>query len=96
MLGQLPNAKIRVGNTDMLVSKNANICVTPDGKTKMQKMQNPKASQCNIGCVGSPKQNSCIGDVNFMLFILVFFSSWVPSANAVPSAIWGSHFYVQR
>ena len=85
-LGQLPNAKIRVGDTNMLVSKNA-FTPTRTLKFALPPTQNPNASQWNIGCVGSPTQNSCIGHVDFMLFI-PFFSRWVPNGNAVLSGIW--------
>ena len=53
-----------VGDTNMLVSKNAKnaiICVTP---TPI-----PNLSRWNIGGVGSPMQISCIGHSDFMLFV---------------------------
>ena len=51
--------KFCVGYTNMLVSKNAKICVTPNAKHNICVIptQNPNASQWNIGCVGSPMQN---------------------------------------
>ena len=48
-----------------------------------------QVSQWNIGCVGSPTQNSCIGHVDLMLFILFFFCVGYPTGiNAVLSGIW--------
>ena len=77
-LGQPHNAKIRIGNTNMLVSKNTKICVTPNANAKIcvTPTRNLNASQWNIGCVGCPTQNSRVGHVDFMLFI-PFFSRWV-------------------
>ena len=49
--------------------------------------QNPNASQWNIGCVGSPMQNFCVGHVHFM-FLCQFHLCWVANANAVFSGIW--------
>ena len=49
---------IRVGDTNMLESKNAKICVTPMPNLKfaLPPTPNPNASQWNKGCVGSPTQ----------------------------------------
>ena len=38
-LGQPPNAKIRVGNTNMLVSKNAKICITPNAEPQHESVE---------------------------------------------------------
>ena len=54
-LGQPPNVKICVGSTNMLVSKNAKVCVTPNAKPKI--CVTPNANQWNIGYVGSTMQN---------------------------------------
>ena len=37
-------------------------------------MQNPNASQWNIGCVGFETQNYCVGHVHFMLFVSISFA----------------------
>ena len=37
-------------------------------------MQNPNASQWNIGCVGYQTQISCVGHVHFMVFVLISFA----------------------
>ena len=62
-VGLDPNAKFCVGDTNMLVSKNPKICVTPNANFKivLAPTQNPNASQWNIGCVGSQTHISCIG-----------------------------------
>ena len=41
------------------------ICVTP--------MQTPNVNRWNIGHIGTPTQNSHIGHVYFMLFVLISF-----------------------
>ena len=68
----------------MLVSKNAKICITPNVNTKIcvtpnvnakicvAPMRNPKASQWNIGYVGSPGVGACIGHVQ--LFVSISFA----------------------
>ena len=50
----------------MLISKNA--------KTLRYPTRNPNASQWNIGCIGSQKQNSGFGHVHFMCFVLISFA----------------------
>ena len=49
-LSRPPMPRFRVGNSNMLVSKNAKICVIPDANQKfaLASTQNPKASQWNI------------------------------------------------
>ena len=54
---------------NMLESKNAKICVTPNAKHTI--CVTPNASQWNIGCAGSPTQIICVGHVHFMLFMLI-------------------------
>ena len=56
----------------MLVSKNANICVTPNENAKI--CATPNASQWNIGCVGSPCVGARVGHVHFMLFVSISFA----------------------
>ena len=53
----------RIGNTNILVTKSAKICVTT---------RDPHASQWNIGCVGSQTQSSRIGHVHFFFFCVDF------------------------
>ena len=36
--------------------------------------QNPNARQWNIGCVGLQTQNSCVGNIHFMLFMSISFA----------------------
>ena len=52
----LDNAKFCVGYTNMLVSKTLKFALPPKRNIKfvLLPMQNPNASQWNIGCVGSP------------------------------------------
>ena len=64
--------------------------LTPTLKFALPPTRNPNTSQWNIGCVGSPMQNFCVGHVHFMLFI-PFCSHWVPNANTVLSGIWALH-----
>ena len=63
----------------MLVSKNAQICVTT------------KANAKNIGPVGSPTQNSHVGHVDFMLFVFI---SFVLVTQREPSLQWNMGFTV--
>ena len=75
-LAKTPKAKFHIGDTNMLVSKNAKICVTPTRTLKfaLPPTQNPNPSQWNIGCVGSPGVGACIGHVHFMLFVSISFA----------------------
>ena len=59
------------GVPNMLVAKNAKICVTPNANAKIcvTPTLTPNASRWNIGGVGPPMQNSRIGHVDFMLFV---------------------------
>ena len=61
----------------MLVSKNAKICGTPN------------ANRWNINRVGSPTQNSRVGHVDFMLFVLI---SFVLVTQHEPSLQWNMGF----
>ena len=60
----------------MLVSKNAKIWVTPNANAKIcvTPNANPQRSRWNIGCVGSSMQNSHVGHVDFMLFVIISFA----------------------
>ena len=53
----------------------------------------PNASQWNIGCVGSPTQNFCIGHVHFMLFVLISFAL---VTQREPSLQWNMDFRPRR
>ena len=66
-----PTPQFCVTYTNMLVSKNAKICITPNVTAKIRVTQTPtlNTSRWNIGGVGSPTQNSGIGHVDFMLFV---------------------------
>ena len=65
-----------VGYTNMLVSKNAKICIPPKQNIKfaLPTTQNPNAGQWNGGCVGSQMQNFRVGHVHFMFFVLISFA----------------------
>ena len=69
-LGQPPYVKIHVGDTNMLVSKNAKICANLE--VALPLTRTPNASQWNIGCVASPGVWARIGHVHFMLFVQHF------------------------
>ena len=60
-----------VGDTNMLVPKNAKICVTPKANANI--CITPNASRCNIGGVGSPTPGAGVGHVHFMFFVLISF-----------------------
>ena len=49
-LGEPPNAKFRIGDTKMLVSKNAKICVTPNAKHKICVTPNAKPQREPMQC----------------------------------------------
>ena len=66
----------------MSVSKHAKICVTPNATPKCY-------NRWNIGRVGSPTQNSRIGHVDFMLFVLISFALVTQRA---PSLQWNMGF----
>ena len=78
--------QFRLGDTNMLVSKNAKICVTPNENIKfaLPPTQNPNASQWNIGSVGSPMQNFRVVHVHFFFFCR-FHSRWVANVNPISS-----------
>ena len=57
MLAQTPKQNFALG------SKNAKTCVTPNAKHKICVTPNakPQREPMNIGCIGSPTQNVCVG-----------------------------------
>ena len=61
-----PNAK----DTNMLVS-----FALGDAIFLRHPTRNPNTSQWNIGCVGSQTQNSGVGHVHLMFFVLISFAS---------------------
>ena len=61
-----PTPQFRVGDTTCRYLKTLKFALPPT--------QIPKASQWNIGCVGSPTQNFHVGHVQFMLFVLIPFA----------------------
>ena len=54
-------------------------------KFALPSMQTPNANRWNIGGIGSPTQNSCIGHVDFMLFVFI---SFVLVTQREPSLQW--------
>ena len=45
-----------------------------DANLLLHPMQNPNASQWNIGRVGFQTQNTCVGHVHFILFVSILFA----------------------
>ena len=60
-----------IGDTNMLVSKNAKFCITPNAKHKICVTPNANASQWNIICVGSPGVGSRVGHVHLIFFVSI-------------------------
>ena len=60
----------RPPGTNMLVSFELG-----DANFSHHPTRHPNASQWNIGCVGSQMQNSGVGHVHFMFFVLISFVS---------------------
>ena len=71
-----PMPQFCVTCTNMLVSKYTKNLRYPQCKFENLRhpMQNPNASQWNIGCVGFQTQKSCVGHVPFMFFVLISFA----------------------
>ena len=71
-----PMPQFCFGYTNMLVSKNTKICVTPTRNLKFAfpPTRNPNACQWNIGCTGSQTQISHFGHVHFMFFVSIAFA----------------------
>ena len=85
-----PTPEFRIGNTNMLVSKNTKICFTPYAKPKICALPptpNANASQWNIGCVGSQTQNFRVG--HFIFFVLISFAF---GSQRKPSFQWNMGF----
>ena len=82
--------KICIGDTHMLVSKNAKICVTQMRNIKyaLPPMQNPNTSQWNYSLIGSPTQNVRVGHVH-LLFVLISFAL---GNQREPSLLWNMGF----
>ena len=64
--------KICVGNTNMLVSKNAKICVTPNTKPKMCVFPPTRIPQCQS--VEYRLQSFCFGHVRFFFCVSISFA----------------------
>ena len=62
-----PTPEFCVGDTNMLVFKNAKICVTPNATPY-------NASQWNKGCVGFQTQISRVCHVHFIFLVLISFT----------------------
>ena len=75
----------------MLVSKNAKIVLPPTRMLNfaLPPTQTPNANRWNIGCDGSPTQNSHVGHVDFMLFVLISFTL---VTQCKPSLQWNMGF----
>ena len=84
-LGQPPNAKICVGDINMLVSKNVNICVTPNANFKICITPKPLTPTRVSGI------NFRVDHVQFMLFVLIPFALGTQSE---PSLQWNMGFRV--
>ena len=67
-----PTAEFRVGDTNMLVSKNAKICVTPNAKTQCQSVE-------------YRWRWVCVVHVDFMLFVSISFAL---ASQSEPSIQW--------
>ena len=64
--------QFRVGDTNVVVSKNAKISITPNVNAKI--CVTPNAIRWNIGGVGTPTRGAGIGHVDFMLFVSISFA----------------------
>ena len=62
-----------------------------NAKTLRYPTRNPKASQWNVGCVGSQTQNSGVGHVHFMFFVLILFAF---GSQCKPSIQWNMGLHV--
>ena len=82
---------LTIGDTNMLVSKNAKICLTPTRNIKFAfpPTQTPNVNQWNIGCGGFPTQNSRVGHVHFKFFVLISFAL---GSQCKPSFQWNMGF----
>ena len=77
----------------MLVSKNAKNVRYPQREFKNlhHLMQNPNASQMNIGFIKFQTQNFHVGHVHFMFFMLI---SFVFGSQRKPSFQWNKGFKI--
>ena len=69
--------QFHVGDTNMAISQNAKICVSPNAKPTICITPNktPNASQwIYIGCVGSPGVGAHVEHVHFRLFVSISFA----------------------
>ena len=89
-----PTPQFCVTYTNMLVSKNAKICVPPDANLKfaLPPTPTPNASQWNIGCVGSPMQDFRICNVHFIFGVI----SFAFGGQRKPSCQWNMGLRVKR
>ena len=73
-MGGSSNVKICFSDTNMLVSKIAKICLTPNVNIQfaLPLMQSPNASKWNIGWVWSPTLNFRVGHVHFIFWDVDF------------------------
>ena len=73
-LGGSPNAKICVGDNNMLVSKTARICLTQNAKSKIciSPNTNPQRESVEYRLRWVHNAKFCVGHVDFMLFIQFF------------------------
>ena len=85
---QRPNFA-KVGDTNMLVSKNAKICVTPNAKHKICVIPNakPKREPMEYRLHWVPKAKYSHWPCRFHVVYPFFFTRWVANANAVLSGL---------
>ena len=83
------------GHTNMLVSKNANISITPNKNTEIcvTPNANPLSEHVEYRSRWSPTQNSHFGHVDFMLFVLISFAL---GNQQEPSLQWNMGFRYLR
>ena len=70
-----------VGDTNILVSKNAKICITPNANAKICVTPNPNPQRQHVEY---RSQNVCVGHVDFMLFVLISF----PVCSGLWALVW--------
>ena len=92
-LGHPSNAKICVCDTNMLVYKNAKICVTPNANAKICVTPNakPQRESVEYRLCWVPNAKFSRWPCRFHV-VYPFFLCWVPNANAVLSGIWALDF----